>query len=214
VSRREYRDDSLREDRRSGVERRSGLDRRSDSPWNPSVSLESYFERVVGDVERRVVVLERHDEILRERQGDYLTRERYDERQKEIAETVEALRRAGTDSQYLTRERYDTRHAELERALEKLERGKTNADATARINDRVELLEQARREELVIAKQRDLSPGRLDERLSALEKTAAEQVAIINSRDMSRQRLIMTIGAVGGLTSVAMTFILRALGAV
>lgn len=102
-------------DRRSGVERRSGEDRRSG--WAPaSVPLEAYFERALADVERRVLVLERHDEQARERQGEFLTRERYDEgqqalgarfdeRQRTLGAAVEALEKAAGEQQAIQRRR-------------------------------------------------------------------------------------------------------------
>jgi hypothetical protein len=167
------------------VERRSGFDRREHSPaW--SVSLESYFDRTIADVERRVVVLERHDEILRDRQGEYLTRERYEERHQDLAGSVEQLRRAGSDSQFLTRERYDERHAQLEHRLDIVDRSKPDADAVQALAKRVD----------------------------ELEKTAGQELAIRTRRDMTRQRLILTVGAVGAFTSAGMTLMLHAVGVV
>ncbi|MGD0386405.1 MAG: hypothetical protein ABSB73_09750 [Solirubrobacteraceae bacterium] len=86
-------------ERRSVDERRSGVDRRAESPTVASVSLEAYFELRAADLARRVAVLERHDETLREHQGDYLTRARYDEISQMLAGRLLALEKAAGEQE-------------------------------------------------------------------------------------------------------------------
>jgi hypothetical protein len=147
------------------------------------VSLEAYFERSLADVARRVAVLERHDENAREHQGEYLTRERFDERCQAMAANVGVLERAASNSEHLASERGQRIQAELERAIEVLDRRKPDS----------EIIEQ------------------LAGRIAALEKAAGEQHAIERRRESSRQNMIVTVGAVGAFTSAAMTVVLHAL---
>jgi hypothetical protein len=148
------------------------------------VSLEAYFERSLADVARRIAVLERHDEIARERQGEYLTRERFDERCEAMATNVDALGRATSNSEHLASERGQRIRAELERTIEGVDRRKPDSEIVERLAARV----------------------------LALETAAGEQHAIDHRRDMSRQNMLLTVGVVGAFSSAVMSVILHALG--
>jgi hypothetical protein len=91
---------SFGEDEAAFIERRTGVvERRIGVPDRRStVALGTYLDRVFVEIDRRLAVLEHHDERIRDRQGDYLSRERYEERHAQLEHSIEAVDRSKADS--------------------------------------------------------------------------------------------------------------------